>query len=123
MASVLKGQAGQPISFETKPKVNGEDVALENQVIGVGQTWQNVTANRSVGVTYTNNTGKPISVMVYGLQSSGGDGISLSVNGVVASAFTEGHQSLQCIVPSNSTYNLTVPSGSTYFLFIWSELR
>ena len=28
MASILKGQSGQPIQFETKPNVNGDDVAV-----------------------------------------------------------------------------------------------
>lgn len=32
--------------------------------IGVGQTWQNVTASRAFGVTYTNTTGKPIVLMI-----------------------------------------------------------
>lgn len=44
------------------------DVALQaslegysdNNSIGVNQTWQDVTASRTIGVTYTNTTGKPI---------------------------------------------------------------
>ena len=32
MASILKGQSGQPIQFETKPNVNGDDVATESAI-------------------------------------------------------------------------------------------
>ena len=32
--------------------------------LGWGQTWQDVTSSRSLGVAYTNNTGKPIQVLV-----------------------------------------------------------
>ena len=32
MASVLKGQSGQPIQFETVPNVNGDDVATESAI-------------------------------------------------------------------------------------------
>ena len=32
--------------------------------IGVGQTWQDVTASRAAGVTYTNSTGKPIQISI-----------------------------------------------------------
>lgn len=32
MASVLKGQSGQPIQFETKPNVNGDDVTTESAI-------------------------------------------------------------------------------------------
>jgi hypothetical protein len=34
--------------------------------LGVSQTYQDVTASRAAGVTYTNNTGAPISVSVFG---------------------------------------------------------
>ena len=32
MASILKGQSGQPIQFETKPNVNGDDVTTESAI-------------------------------------------------------------------------------------------
>lgn len=38
--------------------------SANEQQIGVGQTWINVTANRSPNVTYTNNTNKPIAVFI-----------------------------------------------------------
>ena len=36
---------------------------------GVGQTWQNMTASRVVGTTYTNTSGRPIMVSVQGTPS------------------------------------------------------
>lgn len=37
---------------------------LNDKMFGVGQTWQNVTANRVPGTTYTNTTGKTIFIYV-----------------------------------------------------------
>ena len=48
---------------------------------GVGQTWQNVTASRVVGTTYTNTSGRPIMVSVQGTpQGSTSFQIALRVN-------------------------------------------
>ena len=52
-----------------------------DQVIGVGQTWQDVTASRALGVTYTNTTGKPIHVIA-GIFSTNVGTQSATVNGV-----------------------------------------
>jgi len=40
----------------------GGTMARTEDVIGVGQTWQDITASRALGTTYTNSTGKPIVV-------------------------------------------------------------
>jgi len=87
--------------------------------IGVGQTWQDVTASRSAGVTYTNTTGKPIDVVISGANQSGFfwyvDGIAL----VGGSGVTFSNR-----IP----LSFTVPDGSTYSvggsgLEKWLELR
>lgn len=54
---------------------------------GIGQTWQNMTASRVVGTTYTNTSGRPIMVSVQGTpQGSTSFQIALRVNeGVVFS--------------------------------------
>ena len=44
--------------------------------LGIGQTWQNVTASRAVGTNYTNSTGNPIMVAMTGVP-----GFSVLVNG------------------------------------------
>lgn len=54
---------------------------------GIGQTWQNMTASRVVGTTYTNTSGRPIMVSVQGTpQGATSFQIALRVNeGVVFS--------------------------------------
>ena len=48
---------------------------------GVGQTWQNMTASRVVGTTYTNTSGRPIMVSVQGTpQGSTSFQLALRVN-------------------------------------------
>lgn len=91
-------------------------------MLGRGQTWQNVS--RSLGVTYTNNTGKPIqvSVCVYHDEQVVS---TLSVSGVVVSRVRQevggatGYQ--------DSTHTAIVPDGATYSvtggsLISWAEL-
>lgn len=93
--------------------------------IGVGQTWQNLIGSRSVGVTYTNTTGRPISVYAY---SNAGPNltITLTVGGVVVSSYStagsgvSSQASVTGIVPDNTTYVVAL-SGVT--LAAWSELR
>ena len=87
-------------------------------VFGVGQTWKNVTASRSSGVTYTNNTGKPIEVSIYisgssqtNLTTDGSLLITTVPSGTVAGMHT-------AVIPNNYTYRL---SGGTPIY--WSELR
>jgi len=98
---------------------------LSDRDFGIGQTWQDVTSSRSLGTTYTNNTGKPIqvSVCVYHDEQVVS---TLSVSGVVVSRVRQeaggatGYQ--------DSTHTAIVPNGATYSvtggsLISWSELR
>jgi hypothetical protein len=90
--------------------------------VGVGQTWQNVTASRASAVTYTNSTGNPIQVSVTG--STANAVISITVNGnVIASQGTTSGGTAQ-----NSFVTAIVPNGSTYLVTVgtlvrWWELR
>lgn len=96
--------------------------------IGVGQTWQDVTASRTQGVTYTNTTGKPIFVEVYSIMTVANVGWCIQVDG-----FFRGGQrtdvwagnsknTVMAIVPNNSTYSVVVSAGSIT-INTWSELR
>ena len=96
-------------------------VAASHTPIGVGQTWQNVTASRSINTTYTNTTGRPIMVSV---RSSVDDGYSqLTVGGVVLaiSGSTVGtgdnRHTVCAIVPNGASYSY---SGSA--IALWAEL-
>lgn len=102
-------------------------LTLAASSIGVGQTWQNVTASRTAGTTYTNTTGKPIFVTAQSSTSpSNGQGIVLSVDGVSVSygffAYTTNQFAFtaSAIVPPGSTYAVSVSSTS---LAAWYELR
>ena len=86
------------------------DTAVSSS-LGVGQSWQNVTASRASGVTYTNTTGKPILVVVNTYNGTPiVDGVTLRYLGLA----TEGGWSF--IVPSGSTYSVTGVQS-------WAELR
>lgn len=77
------------------------------QGLGVGQAWQDVTAQRALGVTYTNNTAKPILVFI-GLQTSQIPGqIFIVLDGIV-----QGFR----LYAWDATVTFVVPPGGTYVL-------
>ena len=103
-----------------------------SQMIGVGQTWQNVTSSRAGSTTYTNTTGKPIQVnircRVVASNASLNPELTLEVDGIGlakvgvspgGSAMTL-FGTLTAIVPPGSTYRLTGNNGS---VDVWAELR
>ena len=92
--------------------------------VGQNQTWTDVTSSRALNTTYTNNTGKPISVGVQGVSTSASPGIYGTVGGVNLYS-TGGTASGQVICN-----NFIVPAGATYSattvnltLQRWVELR
>lgn len=91
-----------------------------NDVLGAGQTWQNVSGSRVIGTTYTNSTGKPI---YWSVRVGGTAGVfTLTVAGVVAawaypSSTNDGTGG--CIVPAGATYVL----NGTGTISGWAELR
>lgn len=94
---------------------------VDNLALGVGQTWQNVTASRAAGTSYQNTTGKPIVVAIRGdtnsthyLQVSTDNATWVTVASTIAS-----NANLSLIVPNGNYYRLT--SGATFIG--WSELR
>jgi hypothetical protein len=89
--------------------------------IGVGQTWQDVTASRAASTTYTNSTGRPIFISVRMEQDDGT--LNLTVDGLMIgrTGFTAGpvNYTLTAIVPAGSTYLVTTTGGTLF----WYELR
>ena len=88
------------------------------------QSWQNVTSLRTQGSTYTNSTGRPIQVSIYGVQLSTNQ-ILFYINSVQVSStvyvnnIASGWLIANHIIPVNSTYKLsTGQQGIT-----WWELR
>lgn len=118
LATTAEAQAGTDDSRAITP------LKLKNSVIGLGQTWQDVTASRVVGTTYTNSTGKPIEVVITGTNWVSG-AFYIAINGVQravkqGSGSTGVQASLSIIVPNNSTYAVSVASST---ITSWQELR
>ena len=90
--------------------------------IGFGQTWQNLIGSRSLGVTYTNSTGKSIFLQV-STASAGDTSISVTVNGLLIylgrNSVSGGSPYGSILIPNGNTYNVSV-SGA---LQTWYELR
>ncbi len=99
--------------------------AVSGQLIGVGQTWQDVKSNRAGGTTYTNTTGRTIQIAVSALQNVTNYPASVTVtvgsSSITNTSYGSGQRAaLLMTVPSGETYrvNLSPPSPSQ-----WIELR
>lgn len=96
------------------------------KMLGVGQAWQDVKANRAAGVTYTNSTGKPIFVVITGRNTSA-QGRAF-VDGAPIAGFTQVSSgsilsSVSIIVPDGSTYSVASSIGVDGSDALWLELR
>lgn len=101
--------------------------------LGVGQTWQDVTSQRSFDTTYTNTTGRAICVSIFaGVSSTDPAGPHLHVDGVLLGAVDIGPNDgsnarivaaqLFAVVPPASEYRLTL-GGGAQLAMQWNELR
>lgn len=98
--------------------------AVSGQLFGIGQTWQNVTMERSSGTNYTNTSGRAIAISIY---SKVGESqiLELKVDGITVYKYANnnvspaGSLSGVAIVPPNSVYSVTSSTG----IFSWLELR
>lgn len=100
----------------------GGTIALVEQVMGVNQSWKNVTSNRSAGVSYTNASSKPIMVNISGQYKTSGIG-NVLVDGVVVTSIggsinVDISRVAVFIVPAGSKY--TIDKDIT--VSMWSEL-
>lgn len=96
-----------------------------DKMIGVNQSWQDVTSSRVSGTTYTNTFGKPIEVAVMSSQDTLAKQLHIVVDGVTRQAYNlpsgiDTRVSLTQIIPNLSTYSVTA-TGTT--ISRWSELR
>lgn len=92
--------------------------------LGVGQSWQNLTASRSSGSTYTNTTGKPITVIVSVRDVNIFSGVLVYVGGVVIidvdDVGAQGTTPYTFVVPNGMSYSVNVNSNT---IRRWTELR
>ena len=100
------------------------DLTVNNTDIGVDQSWIDVSSSRSANISYTNTTGKPIQVNVWG---GGGNGlvVSLTVGSVLV-----GQAGGNGDIGSHKVFvSAIVPAGATYIAqnngnnLGWAELR
>lgn len=94
--------------------------------LGYGQTWQDVSASRSLGTTYYNTTGKPIFIL-FTADYGGSGSLTAYVNsaqiGLVTIVVTnQVRPSMSFIVPPGMNYYITTSTGPLGFVQ-WTELR
>lgn len=98
------------------------------QSIGIGQTWQDVTASRAAATTYTNSFTKPIMVSIIcgSNTSTTSCNARLSIDGSIVQYFntdpdtTYLYVTLSAIIKPNSAYRIDV---SNIPVSSWKELR
>lgn len=99
--------------------------AINNNSIGIGQTWQNMTASRTKDTAYTNTTGRPICVSVNFAGTTDLDAFRVYVDGVdvfgpIDAWLVNFVSPVSVIVPKGSTYQISYAYGS---VAKWVELR
>ncbi|MFW9601842.1 MAG: hypothetical protein ACMV1B_05935 [Prevotella sp.] len=102
-------------------------VSYATNALGYNQSWQDVTASRALGTTYTNSTGKPIviSVAIFWYNNNAVydyitvNGVVVAKNGTDNTSTTTTINQLTAIVPNGSTYSVTALKPFKH----WAELR
>jgi hypothetical protein len=101
--------------------VNGSAGAVTVNVLGNGQTWQDVSGSRVNGTSYQNTTGRSIMVS---LGNSLNSDVQVSTDGStwiqVGREVAGQTYPNQFIVPNNHYYRTSSAGGTRFW---WSELR
>lgn len=110
--------------------INAAKLATAVLPLGVGQTWQDVTASRAKLVTYTNSTGRPIFVHIGYLSGATNNvsGLYATVGGVILGPFNAGTSGTTAatadfLVPAGQTYLIQDNSSGACTITNWLELR
>lgn len=92
----------------------------QGQAFGVNAAYN--APGRVVGTTYTNSTGRPIAVYVYGVTSSPNGYVAMAINGVQTLVTSQPANAsgvgFMAIIPPGATYAVSV---QTVTLTIWNE--
>jgi hypothetical protein len=111
---------GTGIQFTAGPE---QQKAASGFVLGFAQTWQNMTSQRALEVTYTNFQNRPIMVFI-AMQESPSNALVFQIDG--ANVATTSHNggnagaTIQCMIPTGSTYRV---NSGLWPLNYWYELR
>lgn len=128
IATQTEAEAGTADSVAMTPlKVEQHMTA---NALGWGQTWQNVSGSRANNTDYTNSTGRPIVVNIYGSNATASCVLQISFNSGTTwmsfggSALPSGTALAlgNVIVPSGATYRVRASAG-TLAITEWWELR
>ncbi len=120
-AKELRNDTVNVINFEAQAGISLAEA--QSYDVGVNQTMTDLTGSRSSGVTYTNNTGKPIKIIVR-LSLGGSTTATLTYDGNAISSF--GNTTVGGV---DFTFSELIEDGSTYSvsysgtLISWRELR
>jgi hypothetical protein len=124
LATQAQAQAGTNNTTVMTPLRAADAItALTPSPIGVGQTWQDLTASRTYSTSYQNTTGRPISVNL-SLDAGANRSVQVSVNNstwITVGISAGGSKSaISFIVPASWYYRI---NGSVSTIDAWSELR
>ena len=113
MSVTIDGTAG--VNLVQDGSIKQADLETAIIPIGVGQTWQNLTASRAVNTDYTNTTGRPIQLMVNCVIGATGTYFRLLINGTQYIDYTSGGaqwiSTMSCIIPNGATYRVNSNSS------------
>lgn len=112
--------AASASKLKTPRKINGVNfdgsTDIDLPLIGVNQTWQNLTASRAAETIYTNTTGKPIQVAI----NYNGNNAYFDIGGVeIYMPDWDAFGFAFFIIPNGTTYRIRNQVG----INSWSELR
>lgn len=97
-------------------------LSVPNKGVGIGQTYQDVTASRAGGTVYQNATGKPIQVLVTNVNNGAllvyVDSVNPPVQQIAFRTSSTDWPELSFTVPAGFYYKVEIPAG-----FKWVELK
>ena len=103
------------------------DAIEANKGLGIGQAWQDMTAQRKKDIVYTNTTGRAIMINVSGAIDNSSEDIQLWINNALMQKSNIGNRSgyVCAVVPAGATYKITTSSNSQInpSTLVWMELR
>lgn len=116
------GDAGE--KFKASPATESGDVVTFEQAFGVGQARQNLTSSRSLNTTYTNATGKMITVQVHCTITAASGIVTASVAGTPGQSATFPttgvNVGVQFVVGNGESYRV---DGTGVAITKWEEIR
>ncbi len=102
---------------------------ISSNSLGFNQSWQDVTNERELGSTYTNNTGKPIQIFIRSTRKSDSsqefffylNGESWGTLSFIHDSYPSQLCCLSPIIPPGATYRIDGSTSTS--MSLWRELR